>query len=51
MFCPAFDAVNADHWAEVASTLLTRPDDPETEESADSVASHRPADPTAKPSR
>ena len=27
MFCLAFKAVSADHWADVASTLLTRPDD------------------------
>ena len=27
MFCLASEAVNADHWADVASTLLTRPDD------------------------
>ena len=40
LFCLASEAVNADNWADVASTLLTRPDDPETEESAaDSAAS------------
>ena len=27
MFCLASEAANADHWADVASTLLTRPDD------------------------
>ena len=39
VFCLASEAVNADHWAEVASTLLTRPDDLETEESVGSAAS------------
>ena len=37
-FCLASEAVNADHRADV-STLLTRPDDLEIEESADSAAS------------
>ena len=32
-------AVNADYWADIASTLLKRPNDLQTEESADSAVS------------
>ena len=39
VFCPASEAVNADHRADIAATLLKRPDDLQTEESADSAAS------------
>ena len=39
VFCLASEAVNADHRADIASTLLTRSDDPETEEDADPAAS------------
>ena len=49
LFCPASEAVNAYHWADVASTLLTRPGDLETEGSADSTSSHRPTEPSAIP--
>ena len=38
VFCLTSEAVKADHLAEVVSILITRPEDPETEESADSAA-------------
>ena len=38
VFRQASEAVNADNRVDIASTLLTRPDDLETEESADSAA-------------
>ena len=39
VFCPASEAVNADHRADIASTPLKRPNDLLTEKSADSAAS------------